>query len=168
MLGGILIDQHPAIALLVQVVNFAILLAIIVKFAKKPFKEFLKKRHDTVKERLDEAERLLKEVAELKAHYVEKLSRLPEEIEAFRASALREAEAERTKILGEANELALRIKEQARLAYEQEMKEALSQVRAKIADRTIKAAEVAVRQRFTKEDHDRMVEAFIRNVRSVT
>jgi len=168
MLGGILIDQHPAIALLVQVVNFAILLAIIVKFAKKPFKEFLKKRHDTVKERLDEAERLLKEAAALKAHYVEKLSRLPEEIEAFRASALREAEGERTKILGEANELALRIKEQARLAYEQEMKEALSQVRAKIADRTIKAAEVAVRQRFTKEDHDRMVEAFIRNVRSVT
>jgi len=168
MLGGILIDQHPAIALLVQVVNFAILLAIIVKFAKKPFKEFLKKRHDTVKERLDEAERLLKEAAALKAHYVEKLSRLPEEIEAFRASALREAEGERTKILGEANELALRIKEQARLAYEQEMKEALSQVRAKIADRTIKEAEVAVRQRFTKEDHDRMVEAFIRNVRSVT
>ncbi len=149
-------------------VNFAVLLLVIVKFGKKPFKEYLKNRHETVKERIEQAERLLKEAQEVKALYVEKLSKLPEEIEAFRAHALKEAETERTKILAEAQELASRIREQARLAYEQEMKETLSRVRAEVVAHTIKTAEEVVRERFTKEDHDRMVEDFITNVGSVT
>jgi F-type H+-transporting ATPase subunit b len=159
--------SHP-VALLIQCINFAILLFIIVKFGKKPFKEYLKNRHETVKERIEEAERLLKEAQEAKALYVGKLSKLPEEIEAFRALALKEAETERTKILAEAQELASRIREQARLAYEQEMKETLSRVRAEVVAHTIGTAEEVVRERFTKEDHDRMVEDFITNVGSVT
>ena len=102
--------SHP-VALLIQCINFAILLFIIVKFGKKPFTEYLKNRHDTVKERIEEAERLLKDAQEAKALYVGKLSKLPEEIEAFRALALKEAETERTKILAEAEELAARIRE---------------------------------------------------------
>ena len=78
-----------------------------------------------------------------------------------------EMEKERTKILDEAQVLASRIREQARLAYEQEMKEAMAKVRAEVSDRTIKAAEATVRDMFRKEDHDRMVEEFIQNVRSV-
>lgn len=168
MFGGYLIDQHPVIAFLIQIINFAVLLFVIVKFAKKPFKEYLKNRRAAVKERIEEAERLLKEAQEVKALYAEKLSRLPEEIDAFRASALKEAEAERTKILAEAQELASRIREQARLAYEQELKEALQRVRAEVASHTIKTAEEVVRERFTKEDNDRMVEDFIRNVGGLT
>ena len=168
MFGVNLINQHPLIAFLVQVVNFAVLLLVIVKFGKKPFKEYLKNRRETVKERIEEAERLLKEAQEIKALYAGKLSKLPEEIEAFRAQALKEAETERTKILAEAKELASRIREQARLAYEQEMKETLSRVRAEVVAHTIETAEEVVRERFTKEDHDRMVEDFITNVGSVT
>jgi F-type H+-transporting ATPase subunit b len=139
-----------------------------VKFGKKPFKEYLKNRHVTVKERIEEGERLLKEAREVKALYAEKLAGLPAEIEAFRAAALKEAEAERAKIVAEAEDLAARIREQARLAYEQEMREALSRVRAEVVAHTVKTAEEVVRKRFTKEDHDRMVEDFIRNVGSVT
>jgi F-type H+-transporting ATPase subunit b len=159
--------SHP-VALLIQCINFAILIFIIVKFGKKPFKEYLKNRHETVKERIEEAERLLKEAQGVKALYVEKLSKLPEEIEAFRAHVLKEAETERTKILAEAQDLALRIREQARLAYEQEMRETLSRVRAEVAAHTIETAEEVVRERFTKDDHDRMVEDFIKNVGSAT
>ncbi len=161
-------ELSQPVALLIQCINFAILLFIIVKFGKKPFKEYLKNRHETVKERIEEAERLLKEAQEVKALYVEKLSKLPEEIEAFRANAVKEAEIERTKILAEAQDLASRIREQARLAYEQEMKETMSRVRAEVAAHTIKTAEEVVREKFTKEDHDRMVEDFITNVGSVT
>jgi F-type H+-transporting ATPase subunit b len=168
MLGDQLIAHHPALAFLIQVVNFAILAGALFHFLKKPFKGYLAKRHDTVKERIEEAERLLKEAQQAKALYAEKLAKLPEEIEAFRAIVLKEAEAEKTKLLAEAQELASRIREQARLAYEQELKEALSQVRAEVASHTINAAEEVVRGRFTKEDHDRMVEDFIKNVGSVT
>jgi F-type H+-transporting ATPase subunit b len=156
------------VALLVQFINFAILVGILVKFGRKPFKDYLKKRHESVKERIDEAERLLEEAAELKTVYEGRLSALKSEIEAFRASAMGEMEKERAKILDEAHRLASRIREQARRAYEQELKEAMTQVRSEVSERTIKAAEAAVKKMFKKEDHDRMVEEFIDHVRSIT
>ncbi len=167
MIGAYLIDQHPFIAFLIQFVNFAILVTAIVWAVRKPVKSFLIKRRESVKEKIDESGRLLKEAEELKAVYEGRLSTLGAEIEAFRKSAMAEMEKERTKILDEAQMLASRIREQARLAYEQEMKEAMAKVRAEVSERTIKAAEATVRDMFQKEDHDRMVEEFIQNVRSI-
>jgi len=153
--------------LFLQFINFAILVAALVYFLRKPLKGYLLKRHDTVKEKIEEADRLLRAAEEAKTKYEEKLSKLEGEIEAFRASALVEMEGERKKILDDARGLASRIREQARLAYEQEMKEALAKVRAEIAGRTITAAERKVRETFGQEDHDRMVEEFIQKVRSI-
>jgi F-type H+-transporting ATPase subunit b len=150
-----------------QFINFAVLVAALVYFLRKPLKEYLLKRHDTVKEKIEEADRLLREAEEAKKKYEERLSKVGGEIEAFRASLLVEMEKEKTKILDDARGLASRISEQARLAYEQEMKEALAKVLAKVAGRTITAAELKVRETFRKEDHDRMVEEFIQKVRSV-
>ncbi len=150
-----------------QFINFAILVAALVYFLKKPLKEYLLRRHETVKEKIEEADRLLREAEEAKKVYEEKLSGLEGEIVAFRASALEEMEKEKKKILDDARGLASRISEQARLAYEQEMKEALAKVRAEIAGRTITAAEQKVREMFGKKDHDLMVEEFIQKVRSI-
>lgn len=152
--------------LLIQFINFGILLFVILKFAGKPLKAYLKKRHDTVREKIDEAERRAQEALEAKLRYEEKLSGLDAEIERFKASVVEAMEKEKKKVVDEAQELAGRIREQARLAYEQEMKEALEKVRAEIAGQTIQAATAQVRSMFKKEDHDRMVEEFIQKVRS--
>lgn len=148
-------------------INFAVLVAILIKFGGKPFKDYLQKRHQVVKEKIEEAERLLKEAGETKHLYEEKLGRLEAEIEAFRKSVINEMEKERAKMLQEAQALASRIREQAELAYGQEIKEAMAKVRAEIAERTIKAAEQRVRETFGKEDHEKMVEEFIQKVRSI-
>ena len=153
--------------LLLQSVNFVILAGALVYFLRKPLKEYLQRRHQTVKERLEQAERLLGEAAEAKAIYEEKLSKLEAEIDALRTSSSEETERERKRILEEAHRLASRIREQAHLAYEQEMREAVTKIRAEIAERTIRAAEQRLRQMFGKDDHDLMVEEFIRKVRSI-
>jgi F-type H+-transporting ATPase subunit b len=156
----------PLVKLLIQFVNFAILVGVIFWFARKPFKDFLKKRHDAVREKMEEAERLLKEAGSAKEAYERRLSQLEAEIEAFRTSVAADVEKEKSRILDEARGLASRIREQARLAYDQEMKEAMAKVRSDIAEMTVKAAEEKVRQMFTKDDHDKMVEEFIERVRS--
>jgi F-type H+-transporting ATPase subunit b len=152
--------------LLIQFVNFGILLFVILKFAGKPLKGYLRKRHDVVKEKIDEAERRAKEAEEARLRYEQRLAGLEVEIERFRTSTLEAMEKEKKKVLDEAQDLAGRIREQARLAYEQEMKEALEKVRAEIAEQTIQAATAQVRNMFGKADHDRMVEEFIQKVRS--
>jgi F-type H+-transporting ATPase subunit b len=155
------------VSLLFKFINFAVLLAILIKFGGKPLKQYIRKRHEDVKDKIEEADRLLKEAGQTRQLYEEKLSRLESEIESFRKSVFDDMEKETTKILDEARSLAVRIREQAELAYGQEMKDAMTKVRAEIASRTITAAEQKVQQAFGKDDHERMVEEFIEKVRSL-
>ncbi len=152
-------------SLLFKFINFAIMLGILLKFAAKPFKDFLRNRQAAVKEKVDEADRLIKEAEELKRTYQEKLAQLDKEIDAFRARAMEEAEKEKARILAEARAMADRIREQAQLAYEQELKDAMSSVRAEIARRTLITAEQTIKQAFKEEDHKKMVDEFIEKLR---
>ncbi len=148
-------------AFLVKLLNFAVMLGILLKFAIKPLKNFLQNRHNSVKERVDEADRLLKEAETLKKTYETKLAELDSEMEAFRRTAIQEAEQEKSKIKAEAVAMANRIRQQAQLAYDQEMKDAMTAVQAQIARRTLQAAETAIKQVFKEEDHKKMVDEFI-------
>jgi F-type H+-transporting ATPase subunit b len=152
-------------SLLFKFINFAVMLGILLKFAAKPFKDFLRNRQAAVKEKVDEADRLLKEAESLKGTYEEKLVKLDREIETFRKWALEEAEKEKAKILAEAHAMAGRIREQAQLAYDQELEDAMATVRAEIARRTLVTAEQTIRQIFKEEDHDKMVDEFIEKLR---
>ena len=151
--------------LVFKVTNFGILVGVLFKYGSKPFKGYLQNRHAVVKQKVDEAGNLLKKAEEMKAAYEARLSGLDVEIEAFRKTALEEMEKEKKKILDETTAFAGRIREQATLAYEQEMREAVARIRADIASRTIAAAEKAVRETFSKEENDRLVEEFIQQVR---
>jgi F-type H+-transporting ATPase subunit b len=153
--------------LLLKFVNFAVLAGAVIYFLRNPLKGYLGSRRQAVKEKIDEAERLLREAEGTKQAYEEKFAKLGAEIEAFRASVIEEVKNERKRIIDEAQALAGRIREQARLAYDQEMKEAMMKIQAEIADRTVSNAEEKVRSAFTKEDHDRLVEEFIQKVRSI-
>jgi len=149
----------------VKLLNFAVMLGILLKFAAKPFKDFLQNRRNAVKEKIDEADRLLKEAEGLRKTYEVKLAGLDQEMEAFRRAIIEEAEQEKSKIVAEALALAERIRQQAQLAYDQEMKDAMTAVQAQIARRTLQEAEAAVRQIFKEEDHNKMVDEFIESLR---
>ena len=150
---------------LVKLLNFAVMLGILLKYGAKPFKDFLQNRRNSVKEKVDEADRLLKEAETFKSTYEAKLAGLDQEMEAFRGAAMHEAEQEKSKIVAEALALADRIRQQAQLAYDQEMKDAMTAVQAQIARRTLQAAEAAVKQIFKEEDHNKMVDEFIEKLR---
>ena len=150
---------------LLKLINFAVMLGILLKFATKPLKDFLQKRRNSVKDKVDEADRLLKEAENLKSTYQAKLSQLDQEMEAFRTKAAEEAEQQKSRIVADALAFADRIRQQAQLAYDQEMKEAMTAVQAQVARRTLDAAERRVRQLFKEEDHDKMVNEFIQRLR---
>ncbi|HOJ43994.1 MAG TPA: ATP synthase F0 subunit B [Syntrophorhabdaceae bacterium] len=148
-------------------INFAVLVGLLIKFAGKPLKNYLANRHKAIKQKYEDAERALKEAEALKAQYEEKLSRLNDEIEAFKKSVMEETEREKQKILAEANQFAARIKEQARLTYEQEAKEIMGRIKEEIAKMTMEKTEKILREKFSKSDHMRMVDEFIEKIRSM-
>lgn len=148
-------------------VNFFVLVGILVKFAGKPLKDYLLSRHQTIKDKLADAEKTFKEAEALKAEYEKKIARLDEEIAAFKSDIMAEAEKEKKKILADAAEYASKIKLQAKLTYEQEAKEVMNRIKEEIARKTIEQAEKIVFDKITKDDHNRMVGEFIEKLRSM-
>jgi F-type H+-transporting ATPase subunit b len=163
MSGG----QETWLSWVFKVVNFGVLVAVLIKFAGKPLQDFLAKRSKTVKDKIEESDRLLKEAEQLRAAYEEKLSRLEGEMELYRQTVIEETEMQRKKILDDAAAMAGRIREQARLMYEQELREVQSRIREEIAGLTMHKAQDILTEKMTKKDHDKMVEEFIHKLGSI-
>lgn len=147
--------------------NFAVLVGILIKFGGKPLKDYLQNRRNTIKAKVEEASRMLQEAELLKTQYESKLSQLDDEMEVFKEAVIEEAQKEKQKIIDEATEFASRIREQARIAYEQEMKDTMSTIKEEIAQLTMERAEKLIAERLTKEDNNRMVGDFIEKLRSL-
>lgn len=152
---------------LFKIINFAVLVGILIKFAGKPLKNYLVTRHNSIKEKLEEAERKAIEAEALRAKYEERLAGLEKELEAFKKDILEETEKERKKILADAEAFALRIKQQAGITYEQEVREIRGKIKEEIARLTVEKAETLIREKVGKKDHDQMVEDFIEKLRSL-
>lgn len=150
-----------------KIINFAVLVAVLVKFGGKPLKNYLQSRSKGIKDKVDEADRLQKEAEALKKEYEGKLAKLDDEIEAFKGTILAQTERERKKILDEAAESAARIKEQAAATYQQEIREMTSKIKGEIAKLTMERAQKLVAERLVQKDHDRLVEEFIQKLRSL-
>jgi F-type H+-transporting ATPase subunit b len=150
-----------------KIINFVVLAGIIIKFAGKPLKEYLLNRHNKVKEKIEEAERLYKDAGDLKKEYEAKLAQLEEEISTYKKKVVEETEKEKDKMLEEARFLASKIQEQARLNYEQELKEVKGRIREEITRLALDRAEKIVMEKLSKNDNDRIVEEFIEKLRSL-
>jgi len=133
----------------------------------KPLKAYLSKRHDTVKTRLEETEKVLKDAQAIRAQYQERLDKLDGEIEVFKKQTMQEAEAEKKKIIEEAHAFAERIREQARLTAEQENKDMARRIKEEISRLTMEKAEQLITEKITQSDHDKLVEEFIVKLRSM-
>jgi F-type H+-transporting ATPase subunit b len=148
-------------------INFAVLVALLIKFAGKPLKTFLANRHNAIKEKIEETNRMLDEAETLKRAYEAKLAGLDEEIATFKKTVMSEVENEKVKIIAEATQFASKMKEQARLSYEQELKEVKNKIKEDIAQLTIEGAGKLIAEKISKPDHEKMIEDFIVKLRSL-
>lgn len=149
-------------------VNFAILLAILIRFAGRPLKRYLSERHQRIKDEIESKNRIIMETESLKNEIHEKISRLDAEIEDIKRKVLEEAYKEKERIISEARELADKLKEQVALTKEQEIKEMRAMIREEVAKKAIAEAERIIRQALKKEDHDRLVNEFIERIRGLS
>jgi len=163
MTGG----SESVLSWVFKFVNFAVLLGVLIKYGGKPLKDYFINKHKAVKDKIEEAERMLKEAQELKATYESKLGNLDKEIEAFKKTILEDAENEKKKIMAEAMGLVSKLKEQAAFTYAQEAKEVSGKIKEEVVRLTMEQAEKLVKERLTKEDHNKMVEEFIEKMGSL-
>lgn len=149
-----------------RIVNFAILAAAIFFIARYfKLKDFFANKRESIKAELEQAKKA-KQEAEKKAKEFElKLSLLDKKIEEIYRDIRAEGEIEKKRIIKEAVKLAERVKEQARLAAEQEIKKAKQEIKGEIAKAAVDMAEEILRSEFTAVDHERLIKEYLDKVR---
>lgn len=144
-----------------KVINFILLVGGLAFLLRKPLAGFFLYRSDTIRKSLEEGRKALEaSQAQLRA-VEEKLGKLEEEIQAFKASALREIEAERERLRQETAGETERSLEAARLRIESATRAGVLELKRFAADEALKLAEAIVRERLDEASRRQLVNQFI-------
>jgi len=148
-----------------RVVDFALLAGIMIWALKKAnVKGSLAERQLQIEKNLREA-REAREAAEAKLkEYTEKLEKANQEVDTLRAAMLKEAEAEKQRIVAEAQAAAAKIAVQAAQAADQEVLKARTELRVEAARLAVELAGGKLGSAVQKADHDRFVQDYLGKV----
>lgn len=115
--------------LIVQFINFFILVAILAKYAFKPLQQVMEARRSKIEGELANAQSTLEAAEATKKEYEEQLSNARKEAQAIVEAANKKAEANTQAQINELREQLVREKEEARRDIERERAKALQQIR---------------------------------------
>ena len=154
------------VGLLYPIINFVLLIAALIYFARKPVLAFLAERRGEIQNSLKSSAELLGEAEKKFAAWQRKLADLEQELESIRVMSRQRAENERANIIADATASAARIKADARAAIEQELRRAREVLREEAADLALELAENLLRAQVDDGDRERLVTEFIERVES--
>jgi F-type H+-transporting ATPase subunit b len=147
--------------------NFLIFAFIIVRFAFPLVRDFLQTRREEVLTTLKEASAKKQQAEALVQDYQRRLARLDQEVQSIQTELRVEAEREGTKLLGEAQTLAAKIKEDAGFLADQEVRMARQRIREEMASQAVAAARELVQRRLSSADQVRLVDDLIQRIGQV-
>lgn len=150
---------------LYRLFNFALLAGLLIWAVKKAkIGELLTARRVEVAKTLREAEEIREEAERKLAEYSEKLEKASREIDEIYAAIKQEGEAEKSRIILEAQEAAERIRSHAQHAAHQEIQQATARLQAETARLAVQLATASLKQSVTRDDQDRFVDEYLTKV----
>jgi F-type H+-transporting ATPase subunit b len=153
--GGGLINLDKS--LLVQMVNFLILLLILWRLLYRPLLAKMQERTQAIQRSLEEAQTARAEVARHQEENTARLRQAHAEAASIRERALKDAGEEQKRLLEAARAEAQRIAETARAQLDADVRRARDELRREVAELATAVAEKLVRKSLREEDHRRVV-----------
>ena len=141
-----------------KIVNFGVLVFILVKFAKKPLQDFLRKRTETIEKTLNEAKEAKEAALKALQEAEKRLDTKDEEIAAIIAAAKKSGELERERIIEESGKLKEKILEQAKTNIEYELKHAKESIKAEAVELAMELAEKKLKEKLTKTEQEKLLD----------
>src|SRR5881296_1999837 len=160
--GGGLISLDKS--LIVQAVNFVILLVILQRLLYKPFLAKMQERTAAIQKSLEEAQAARAEAARQQEENEARLRAAHAEAAAIRAQALKEAAEEQKRLVGAARAESQRLIDSARAQLEADVRRARDELRREVAELATLVAEKLVRKSLRDEDHRRLLAEAIAKV----
>ncbi len=152
----------PTLAdLLWPAINFAIFVALLVRFLRAPIREYFRARTARLREALEAGARARAEAEALRAALAQDTRDLPALRERLRADLRATAERGRQTIVDLGREAAVRMRTDARLLAEQEFVAARQAVRAEVIEEAVRHATAIIRDALRPDDQERLVHEFV-------
>ncbi len=145
-------------SLLIQVVNFGLLLIVLSKLLYRPLLAKMEERSQAIKKSLEEAQAARAEAQRERQEHAAKIQGAHAEAQAIRAAALKEAEEEQRRLVESASAEAARLVDSARAELEQDVRRARQELRQEVSDLAITVAERLIKKSLRDDDHRRIVE----------
>jgi F-type H+-transporting ATPase subunit b len=141
-----------------KILNFAILVFILVKFLRKPLKEFLRKRTELIEKTLKEAQEAKELAGKALAEVEERLKLKDKEMEDILARAQRLATAEHDLLVQNGEQMKEKILEQARNNIDYELRLAKESIKAEAVQIAMELAEKKLKEKLTKDTQIKLIE----------
>ncbi|HEY2735517.1 MAG TPA: ATP synthase F0 subunit B [Polyangiales bacterium] len=151
---------------LASLFNFGLLVLIVVRFGKKPLRDALVKRKETIVRELEDARRLREAAEKRLAEYQHKLEKIHDDLERVRSEYREQGELEKARILQEAKERRERMRKDAEVILSQEVKQMRQDLLVEVVREATKVARDLLAKEMTLGDHDRFAESFLNDLRS--
>jgi F-type H+-transporting ATPase subunit b len=149
---------------LYRCLSFVLMVGLLAYFVTKPIRKGLKDRTAEIEKTLNDAQEA-KEAAEAKhQEYSEKLAKATEEIAVISDSIRREGELERKKIIAAAEELAVKIEQEADSKASSVVAKARIELREEAASLAVELAEDMLKKQVSAEDQKRLVDEYMQKV----
>ncbi len=147
-----------------SVFNFLVLVVLLYVMGRKPIASFLTERRRQVEEGLEQAAALKAEAEKKLAEYSARLESLDEEMATIRADMIKAGEAERSRIVAEAEKKAARMRTETRFLIEQRMKQVERELRREAVNASIAAAQSVLEEKTTETDRQRLAQSYLESV----
>jgi F-type H+-transporting ATPase subunit b len=151
-------------SLIVQAINFVILLLILKRILYKPFLAKMEERTQAIQKSLDEAQAARAQATRQQEENEARLRAAHAEAAAIRAQALKEAAAEQKRLVEAARAESQRLVETAKAQMDADVRRAREELRREVADLATAVAEKLLRRSLRDEDHRRIVAEAITKV----
>lgn len=157
-------EQPMSPPMILMLVNFGIVLIIIGWKVRPPVLRYVRQRHDSIKQALDEAASLREAAKKKLDEYTEKVSEAEAEVEALIKQIRADAEAEKKRIIADAEAQATALKRDAEARISAEIERARATLEREVITVAIAAAEKMIRAQATTADQTRLIDTFISDV----
>lgn len=147
-----------------MLLNTLLLVWLLVRFGGPLIRAGLTARKQRVESGIQGAVAMKREAEQQLAHYENKLERIDQEIENVRTQMREQAEAERKRVLAEAEQRRAQMDREVNVLLGQELKAARERLFHEVVAQAMQAAEEAIRRELSAEDHRRLAEELLANL----
>ncbi len=147
--------------------NFAILLYLLHRFARKPIVSILASVAKKTKETMDSSEIKLNDEKSKLAEYRRKIANIEEEIVEMQEQSSKAIEEEKRKAIAEAEETAKKIERQTQVRIEQDLLQAKMEVRAFLVQESAKLAERLIAEKIDGSEQKKLISAYTDAIKDV-